>query len=258
MKAGKDSTAESLAMDEKADLYRQIVEYSFEPTIIHSDHKVLYINQAGSDFFGAEADSIKGSSVVNVFTEEYQGFIEERIRRGTEEGVVGELVETRVRLADGSVADVELYCHPVQFGDTKAIQSIIRDITGHKQAERELTELKNEIATPIVPIVDGVAVLPLVGAVGGDRATQLLDIIPQKIQGQDLEHLIIDVSGIYNIDSVVAEFLYKINAILELLGIELIFTGIRPELAQKAVEARMDFTKLRTMSNVKEALKQVI
>lgn len=258
MKGMNHPAAENLSIDEKAELYRQIVEYSFEPTIIHSNNKVLYINQACAQFFKAEAANVEGASVVEVFTEEFREFIAERIRRGTEERVVGELVETKVRLFDGSIAEVELYCHPVQFGDTEAIQSIIRDITDYKEAERELTQLKHEIATPIVPIVDGVAVLPLVGAVDGDRATQLLDIIPQKIQGHALKHLIIDVSGIYNIDSVVAEFLYKINAILELLGIELVFTGIRPELAQKAVEARMDFTKLHTMSNVKQALKQLI
>lgn len=244
-----------LTIMEKEEMYREIVEYSFETTIIHSNQKVLYINQSGADFFKTDKESIIGASVVDVFTEDFRILITERIRRGTEERIVGEMMETTVRRFDGSLAEVELYCHPVRFGDREAIQSIIRDITDHKITERELQKRNNEIAAPIVPVFDGIAILPLVGSVDGDRANQLLDIISQKVQGQELNCLIIDVSGIYNIDNVVAEFLYKINSIMRLLGIVLIFTGIRPELAQKAVEARVDFGSLHTMSTVKQALK---
>ncbi|RNF39838.1 PAS domain S-box protein [Planococcus salinus] len=246
-----------LSSRDKEEMYRQIAEYSFEPTIVHSQQKILYINKAAADFFKTQQEAVVGANVVDIFTEDYREMILERIRLGTEERQVGELMETTVHRFDGTTAEVDLYCHPVQFGETEAIQSIVRDITNLKETERKLTKLKNEIATPIVPIADGIAVLPLVGSVDGDRTNQLLEIIPKKVQGHQLEWLIVDVSGIYNIDEVVAEFLYKITSIMQLLGIQLVFTGIRPELAQKAVESRIDFAQLTTMSNVKEAIKRL-
>lgn len=252
----KESPAAQLGITEKERIYQQIAEYSNETTVIHSNQKVLYINQPGADFFKVSKDTLIGANLVDVFTEDYKELITERIRTGMEDRTVGGLVETTVKRFDGTIADVELYCSPVQYGETVAVQSIIRDVTAKKQTERDLLQLKNEISTPIVPIIDGLAVLPLVGSVDGDRINRLLDIIPQKVQGEKLECLIVDVSGIYNIDEVVAEFLYKIDHIMRLLGIKLIFTGIRPELALKAVEARVDFSQLTTMGTVKQALKR--
>lgn len=252
------SSERQLSIKEREEIYQQIVESSHETTIIHSNQKVLYINQPGANFFKASKPALIGANVVDVFTEDYKELITERIRTGMEDRTVGGLMETTVKRFDGTQADVELYCYPVQYGETVAIQSIIRDITVQKQTERDLMQLKNEISTPIVPIIDGLAVLPLVGSVDGDRSNQLLNIIPQKIQGENLQCLIIDVSGIYNIDNVVAEFLYKIDHIMRLLGIKLIFTGIRPELALKAIEARVDFSQLTTMATVKQALKKYL
>lgn len=248
------STEKSLILHEKEEMYRQIVEYSFEPTIIHSNQKVLYINKAGTDFFRATQEEIIGANIVEVFTEDFRERIVERIRVGTEERKIGKLMETTVHRFDGTVVEVDLYCHPVTFGETEAIQSIIRDITGHKQVERDLLELKNEIATPIVPVFDGIAVLPLVGSLDGDRCKRLLEIIPQKVQGQQLHCLIIDVSGIYTIDAVVINYLYKINSVLKMLGISPIFTGLRAELAQKAVEVCPNITSLTTKATVRQAL----
>lgn len=252
------SIEKSLMVSEKEDLYKEIVEYSFEPTIVHSNQKVLYINKAGAEFFKTEQAAIIGANVVDVFTESYRELITERIRRGTEERKIGELMETAVHLFDGTVAEVDLYCHPVTFGETEAIQSIVRDITSHKKVERDLIELKNEIVTPIVPINDGIAVLPLVGSLSGDRCKKLLDIIPQKVQGYQLQYLIIDVSGIYDIDALVINYLYKINAVLKMLGISPIFSGLRPELAQKAVEVCPDITSLTTKATVQQALKMLV
>lgn len=248
----------NLTVNEKEEMYRQIVEYSIETTVIHCNQKILYINESGADFFRATKNNLIGANIVDVFTDEYKEFIVERIRKGTEERQIGELIETPVYRADATIVEVELYCHPVMFGETEAIQSILRDITPRKVAEKKLKQVKNEVATPIVPVYEGIAVLPLVGEFDEDRTIQLLNIIPRKIGSYHLDYLIIDMSGIYNFDDIVGEFLYKINSIMGLLGISLYYTGIRPELARKAVELRIDISSLNTMPNVKQALNHLI
>lgn len=251
------SSDKNLAANEKEEIYRQIIEYSYEPTIIHSNYKVLYINKAGAEFLKADKNAVIGASIVEIFTEEYRDLITERVRAGTEERKIGELMETAVRRFDGAVSIVELYSHPVTFGETEAIHSVIRDLTTHKRLERDLMELKNEIATPIVPVSEGIAVLPLVGSLDGERCKQLLDIVPLKVQGHQLQFLIIDVSGIYSIDGIVIDYLYKINAVLKMLGISPVFTGLRPELALKAVEVCPNINTLTTMATVEQALRKL-
>jgi rsbT co-antagonist protein RsbR len=239
---------------DKEDMYRKIVEYSFETTVIHADHKILYINQSGADFLRGTKKGIIGLSILDVFLKESQDLIKERIRKASIENQIGELIEQKIIKLDGTLVDVELYCHPVIFGEKKAIQSIVRDITSRKEAERKLKQVMNEVTTPIVPVSDGIAVIPIVGLIDEDKANQLLNCIPPRLQMHTLNYLIIDFSGIYNLDPTVVDFLFKINSIMKLLGISPVVTGLRPELARKAVEIGHDLSSLTTMSNVKQAL----
>lgn len=239
----------------KENMYRQIVEYTFETTIIHANHKIIYINQSGAEFMRATKAEIIGADIVAVFPEGTKETIRERIRQAVEENKVGQLIETVVYRLDGTPVEVELYCHPVMFGERKAIQSVLRDITTRKEAERKYRQVMNEVATPVVPVTDSISVLPLVGEVDEDRAEQLLELIPKRLQGQNVRHVIIDVSGIYTINTTVIEFLYEITAVMKLLGVTPVCTGLRPELAKKAVETCKDITALHTMADVKQALK---
>ncbi|XQY93789.1 PAS domain S-box protein [Metabacillus sp. HB246100] len=240
-------------LNEREELYRQIVEYSFETTVIHSNHKILYINEAGADFLRAsDKHELIGANVVDVFTEEYRDFIVERIRKGEEEKKVGQLVETKIYRLDGSVIEVELFCHPVIFGESEAMQSIIRDITPRKEAERKLIE----VMTPIVPVSKNVAVIPLVGFVDEKRATHILESIPSKIRDNAWKHIIVDVSGMYNISEEVLDFLVKFQSILIVMGTSPIITGIRAELAYKLVHTcgGRDISSIVTKANVEQAL----
>ncbi|WP_232828025.1 PAS domain S-box protein [Paraliobacillus sp. X-1268] len=248
----------NLSDKEKVELYHQVVEYALETTIIHSNQKVLYINEPGAKFLKANQNDLIGANVVDVFTEKYRDYIVERIRKGTEERTVSELVETTIYRADGTTVDVELFCHPVMYGELEAIQSTIRDLTPQREAEAELEKMMRDVGTPIVPVHDGIAVIPLIGDLNEVRTEELIEIIPEKIQGYDLDYLIIDLSGIYNIDEVAVQFIYRIDEIMQLLGLTLIFTGFRPELARKSIEASLSNGTLRTMSNVKKALYQLV
>ncbi|HLG27801.1 MAG TPA: PAS domain S-box protein, partial [Paenisporosarcina sp.] len=118
-------------------MYRQIIEYSVETIIIHLDHKILYINQAGADFLKGLKEEIIGSDILSVFHEDEKDLIRERIEQGMNGDATHAIEKTVIRI-DGSHVDVELYCHPVQFGNKKAIQSVLRDITIRKETEKML------------------------------------------------------------------------------------------------------------------------
>ena len=122
-------------------MYRQIIEYSVETIIIHLDHKILYINQAGADFLKGKKDEIIGGNVLSIFNVEEKAMIRERIKQGMD-GKKGatQLIEQSIIRFDGSQVDVELYCHPVQYGNKKAIQSVLRDITVRKETEKMLQD----------------------------------------------------------------------------------------------------------------------
>ncbi|MFC7063288.1 PAS domain S-box protein [Halobacillus seohaensis] len=254
-----DSTG-SLKVNEKEELYQKIIEYSFEPTIIHADQKVLYINQSGADFLKAVQEDVIGASALGIFKPDEKDAIIERISKVLKTGEPADRIEQTLVKSDGSFVDVELTCTPVEYGDRSAIQSVVRDITEHKSTASQLSEIRheiNELATAVVPVSEGVSIIPLAGRVDMDRVNQLLDTIPLKLQHLELDYLIIDFSGIYKLDEVVVGFLFNINDIVKLLGIHPIFTGIRPELARKAVEIGKDLSKMHTIGTVKQAIKHI-
>ena len=119
-----------------------------------------------------------------------------------------------------------------------------------KNHQREI----NELSAPIVPIHDGVAVLPLIGAIDYTRVQHLLNYVIPTIPDLDIDCLIIDFSGIMAIDMEIAQHIFTIHNVLGLLGVHVLFSGIRPNLSMTIVKAGIDFTSFDTYGSVKQAI----
>jgi rsbT co-antagonist protein RsbR len=235
--------------------YKEVIEYALDPLIIHSQLKIIYINEAAEKFFRASRDQVIGASPLDIFKDTSKPAINQRISGAYSKPA--EVIEETIYRMDGTSVDVELYCHPIKIGETKAIQTYVKDITERKQQEKEQKEMNrqiNELASNIVPLIEGIAVLPLLGAINQSRAEQLLDLVPVNVQEQGVSRLIIDCFGIYKIDSLVIDYLFKINNVLKLLGVECILTGVRPQLAVDAVKLGINLNNIITFSSVKDAL----
>lgn len=115
----------------------------------------------------------------------------------------------------------------------------------------------NDLSAPIVPIQQGVAVLPLVGSIDYVRVEHLLTYVLPTIPDMDIDYLIIDFSGILTIDEEIAQHIFTIHNVLELLGIHVLFTGIRPNLSMVIVKAGIDFSSFLTFGSVKQAIESI-
>jgi rsbT co-antagonist protein RsbR len=125
------------------------------------------------------------------------------------------------------------------------------------QKMNETKQKMAELSAPVVPIKDGIAVLPFIGEIDHYRATYILEKVVPEIAGLQIEHLIADFSGILTIDTDIARYLYQIENILRLLGVRTIMTGLRPELAQIVINSGIDMTAIPTFANVKQALASI-
>lgn len=116
--------------------------------------------------------------------------------------------------------------------------------------------LINELGTPVIPIKDHTAVLPLIGNIDTERARILLVEIPKKCAKEDVEHLFIDLSGVAIIDTMVAHQIFSLTTALKLLGVRSTISGISPEVAQTSIQLGLDFTGINTYGTLKQALKR--
>ena len=115
--------------------------------------------------------------------------------------------------------------------------------------------LIKELSSPVIPIKNGIGVLPLVGNIDTDRATIILETALEQSSAKKLSTLFIDLSAVPVLDTMVAQQLYQLHTALKLIGVHAIFSGIRPELAQTAVSLGINFADMQSYSTLMYALK---
>jgi anti-anti-sigma regulatory factor len=130
------------------------------------------------------------------------------------------------------------------------------DINRQKQLA-EFTDEMYKLSTPIVPVRDGLSILPIIGTLTEVRFENLISTVSTYITDAKDDYFIIDLSGLVEVDSFVADAIFKLNNLINLTGTELIVTGIKPNLAMAMAQLHVEFKSLKTYMNVKSALKQI-
>ncbi|WP_046174928.1 STAS domain-containing protein [Domibacillus indicus] len=114
-----------------------------------------------------------------------------------------------------------------------------------------------ELSVPVVPLLKGVGVLPLIGNIDTERSRLLMEKTLQQATNLKLTHLIFDVSGVQIVDTMVADQLFKVIDALSLLGVETIITGIRPEVAQTMITLGLSVENLNVKANLHQAFEDI-
>ena len=115
-----------------------------------------------------------------------------------------------------------------------------------------------ELSVPVVHLKNGYAILPLIGNIDTERAKVLIEETLKSANRLKLEKLIIDLSGVYIVDTMVADQIFKLIDALQFLGVDAIVTGIRPEVAQTVIGLGLDFTGIKLKANVEQAMDEIL
>ncbi|MBT2644180.1 STAS domain-containing protein [Bacillus sp. ISL-41] len=118
--------------------------------------------------------------------------------------------------------------------------------------------LIKELSAPVISLTREVGLLPLIGEIDTTRAKGLMEsTLTQSIDAR-INTLIVDLSGVVMVDTMVAHQIFKLMDALKLLGVQTIVTGIRPEVAQTAVQLGIDFSDITTEGNLQNVIKKII
>lgn len=121
------------------------------------------------------------------------------------------------------------------------------------EIERKLAE-QRELSIPIVPIHEGVLVVPLVGNLDAYRAQVLTSRALEAISRGQARFLLLDVSGVSKIDGEVVRHLIRTTRAAGLLGTRVFLSGIAAETARVLTMQGLDFRELQTYRSLQEAL----
>jgi len=139
------------------------------------------------------------------------------------------------------------------------------DVTAQKQAEEALrqnavrdetlriqSDLIARISVPILPISENALVLPLIAQVNESRAAQVLSSLTAAVVGHGARYAILDVTGAEALDTPAIDLLVTSARAVELLGAEMIITGIRAEVARHLVDR--DFGRVKTFATLRQGV----
>jgi DNA-binding response OmpR family regulator len=131
----------------------------------------------------------------------------------------------------------------------EAARAALQDqlLVAHQQRLRELS-------TPLIPISDRVMVMPLIGSMDIQRAQQVMESALDGAAKRRAECVILDVTGMKEIDAGVADLLVRAGQGLRLLGARVIITGIRPDVARALVELGASLDTIVTKATLQDGV----
>ncbi|KEP25276.1 GAF domain-containing protein [Bacillus zhangzhouensis] len=156
----------------------------------------------------------------------------------------------------GTICGLDL--RPQQFTEEhvymfETMASLLSYVLELDRANRQIQQL----SVPIVPVVDGVAVLPLLGDIEETRAQHILETILQESYRLSLSHLVIDVSGTKRLNEQSIQYLVSYAQTLRLLGISAVLTGIKQDLALSAIQSNISFKDITIRKDLPQALAHI-
>jgi len=143
---------------------------------------------------------------------------------------------------------------------------ISRDITDQKQVEAESAQLQvevveaqqraiQELSTPVIPVLEGVIVMPLVGSIDTLRARDIMRKLLEGIREQQAQVVILDITGVPIVDSGVAAHMNKTIQAARLKGARTIVVGISDAVAETIVDLGLDWSGIETLSDLQTGLR---
>jgi rsbT co-antagonist protein RsbR len=177
--------------------------------------------------------------------------------------------EIRIRRQDGSLGEFLVTAAVRRDADGNVIgfQGIGRDITIQNQAREEAEraarqeqvidaqrDVIRELSTPLLPLSDGVVMLPLVGTLDSVRSNLVMETLLQGIAEYRAEIALLDITGVPVMDTTVANVLVQTAQAARLLGATVILTGIGPTIAQTLVSLGVDLTGIITRSSLQDGI----
>jgi anti-anti-sigma regulatory factor len=140
-----------------------------------------------------------------------------------------------------------------------------KDITADKQsalAEQQRQEevidqqmaALAELSTPLLTISDTTVVMPLVGGVDSRRVAQIMDTLLNGVSPSGASIVILDITGVSIVDTQVADAFIRASQAVNLLGAQVVLTGIRPEVAQTLIQLGVDLRSIITRGTLQDGI----
>jgi anti-anti-sigma factor len=245
--------------------FRTLIEAANVSTWIHYQGAFRYVNPATEALLGYSSDELLQMTVWDIIHPDFLDLVRQRAAERHDGRDVPRHYEIQVVLRSGKPHWVELHANRLEFDGEPCILVTFLDIDQRKQVESERARLQEEViqaqatalrelSTPLIPISDHVVAMPLIGNIDTGRAQQVLESLLAGVAQHQARSVILDITGVPLVDSQVALALMQAAQAVQLLGAQVILTGIRPDVAQSLVGLDIRFDDIVTLGSLQAGI----
>ncbi|WP_059173283.1 STAS domain-containing protein [Bacillus sp. FJAT-27445] len=117
-----------------------------------------------------------------------------------------------------------------------------------EEKTKDLQDLVKEISSPIIPVLEGIVVVPLIGKYDESRSENLLVKTLFNLPKHNANYLILDLTGLdhnHDMGEYGFDFIQKLGSAASLVGIETILVGISAELGALVTHSQINLSKFQ-------------
>jgi len=121
---------------------------------------------------------------------------------------------------------------------------------------RQQQDAIRELSTPVLQVRERILILPIIGVLDEQRANQFTEQLLAGIRNNRAKVVVIDITGVPDVDSEVANHLVQAVDASRLMGASVILTGLSPEIAQTLVTIGVDLGKMNTVGDLQGGVEE--
>jgi anti-anti-sigma regulatory factor len=176
-------------------------------------------------------------------------------RRALSTDLATAYTEVRQRASDLEVSQAKLATANQELEEqNQAVRQALAELEASSQARAQLESTVQHLAFPIIPVIEGVLVLPLVGTLDHARLAEAGLRFCETIVRERASIAIIDITGVLAMDPDIARELLRITRAVTLLGCRPMLVGITPAVAEELVQLAFHADGLTTQSTLQQAV----
>jgi rsbT co-antagonist protein RsbR len=149
----------------------------------------------------------------------------------------------------------EVWRQQIELADQNwQLEHALEELRASTVAREQLAVAVRTLSVPVLPILEDVLLIPLVGEIDAKRAQMLLERLLEGISTQRARVAILDITGVPVVDVSLVDWLIRAASAAQLMGARCILVGIGPEVAQALVASGANLENLTTRTDLRDAV----
>ena len=173
--------------------------------------------------------------------------------------------EERVLRPDGSERTLSsrgMVVETAADGAPVRVAGACLDITDARRTAAQLEDSKRaavrDLSTPILQVREGLLILPVVGALDGERASRVAQALLGRIRATRARAVVIDLTGVPAFEPSVATPLVRAVESARLMGAHTIVTGLSADIASALVAQDLDLGAISVAGDLQAGIEDAV